>query len=224
MHNSDESSVIREVLTAGYLQTAKDVSNTNINIQFSGTTLVGCLMLNTKLFCANLGDSRAVIAKQKNGDFIPCPLSKDHKPDDNVEMERILSHGGRVETYRDIYGNQVGPYRVWLKHENIPGLAMARSIGDLVAASVGVIAEPEIFEFDLKEEDKFMVIASDGVWEFLSNRQVINMIVPYYQKNQLELACEKVIKEATLRWKKEDEVIDDITCVIVGLNIPPKTA
>lgn len=40
------------------------------------------------------------------------------------------------------YGNQSGPYRVWLKNENYPGLAMSRSIGDMIAASVGVICDP----------------------------------------------------------------------------------
>ena len=44
-------------------------------------------------------------------------------------------------------GNPAGPARVWLKHENIPGLAMARSIGDRIAAQVGVIAEPGEFNF-----------------------------------------------------------------------------
>jgi len=48
------------------------------------------------------------------------------------------------------------------------------------------------------------------------------MIAPFYMKNQLEAACEKVIKEATNRWKQEDEVVDDITCIIISLKIPPK--
>ena len=46
---------------------------------------------------------------------------------------------------------------------------MARSFGDLVAASVGVSPEPEVLSFDLQPDDKFIIIASDGVWEFLSN-------------------------------------------------------
>ena len=49
---------------------------------------------------------------------------------------------------------------------------MARSLGDLVAASVGVSPEPEVLDFDLEPDDKFIVIASDGVWEFLSNERV----------------------------------------------------
>jgi serine/threonine protein phosphatase PrpC len=66
-----------------------------------------------------------------------------------------------------------------LKNEDIPGLAMTRSFGDEVAARVGVICEPgkflvllnivylEILELDLCKDDKFIVLASDGVWEFI---------------------------------------------------------
>jgi len=61
-------------------------------------------------------------------------------------------------------------------NENIPGLAMSRSFGDHAAAEVGVISEPEILEMNLIEDDKFIVIASDGVWEFLSNDEVVRII------------------------------------------------
>jgi serine/threonine protein phosphatase PrpC len=60
--------------------------------------------------------------------------------------------------------------RVWLKHEDTPGLAMTRSFGDSTACRVGVNAVPEIKMFDLEPEDKIIVLASDGVWEFLDNQ------------------------------------------------------
>ena len=62
----------------------------------------------------------------------------------------------------------------------MPGLAMTRSMGDGVAHSVGVTAEPETMQFTLGLNDKFLVIASDGVWEFLSNEDVANIVLPYY--------------------------------------------
>lgn len=168
--------------------------------------------MGNQLWCANVGDSRAIIGKNKNREWSALAVSRDHKPDDPSECQRILDSGGRIEPFKDMRGEDIGPQRVWLKHENIPGLAMARSIGDLVAASVGVIPIPgkiikyrtyslEILYFELKEEDKFIVIASDGIWEFLSNEQVVNMVAPYYVKNQLEAACERLVKEATLKWK-----------------------
>ena len=57
---------------------------------------------------------------------------------------------------------------------------MTRSLGDAVAAQVGVISDPELMEFRLTEEDKFIVLASDGVWEFIENQECMEMIVPFW--------------------------------------------
>ena len=97
-----------------------------------------------KYFVFIEGDSRCVLGRRPNigQPFVSEDLSTDHKPDCPLEKERILSRGGRVETYYDFFGKQIGPYRVWLKDEQVPGLAMSRSFGDLVASSVGVICEP----------------------------------------------------------------------------------
>jgi serine/threonine protein phosphatase PrpC len=62
--------------------------------------------------------------------------------------------------------------RVWLKNENLPGLAMTRSIGDLVAGSVGVTWKPEIAIYKMCQEDRIITIASDGIWEVLENIDV----------------------------------------------------
>lgn len=76
---------------------------------------------------------------------------------------------GRVEPFRESNGAPIGPARVWLKIENVPGLAMSRSFGDAVAHSVGVIPDPEFFELEINSSDKFIIIGSDGLWEFISN-------------------------------------------------------
>ncbi len=68
------------------------------------------------------------------------------------------------------------------------------------------------------DSDKILVLASDGVWEFLSNKEVIEMIAPYYERNSPSGACERVMRESVQRWKREDEVIDDITVVIAFLG------
>jgi hypothetical protein len=58
-----------------------------------------------------------------------------------TERNRIINSGGRVDKYVN-NGIKAGPYRVWVKGENYPGLAMSRSIGDLIATTVGVTSEP----------------------------------------------------------------------------------
>ena len=146
-------------------------------------------------------------------------LSRDHKPDDPEESKVILSNNGRIDSYRDQLGNQIGPMRVWLKNEDIPGLAMSRSFGDAMAARVGVNAVPEIKDFTLTPDDKVIVLASDGVWEFLKNQEVANIVYPFYLQKNAEGAAESLVRAAFKRWKREESVIDDITCIIVFLDV-----
>ena len=97
---------------------------------------------------------------------------------------------------------------------------MTRSFGDEVAGRVGVIAEPEILELDLCKDDKLIVLASDGVWEFLSNEDVASIVMPFFEKRNAEGAAEALVRESYLRWKKEeDDIVDDITCVIIFLDV-----
>jgi serine/threonine protein phosphatase PrpC len=104
---------------------------------------------------------------------------------------------------------KIGPYRLWVKNENYPGLAMSRSIGDLCAHSVGGTCEPgilifinlEIFEFDINSSSRYIILASDGVWEFLSNTQVMKIIEPFYECNDVEGAIQKLIDESVKAWK-----------------------
>jgi len=65
-----------------------------------------------------------------------------------------------------------------------------------------------------------MVIASDGVWEFLSNDEIARIVKPFFEVKNAEKAAEAVVKESYLRWKREEEgIVDDITCVIVFLDV-----
>lgn len=81
----------------------------------------------------------------------------------------MLKLGGRIDRQKDYMGNPIGPYRVWMQNIELPGLAMTRSFGDKIGVQAGVISEPEILEFKIENEDKIIVVASDGVWEYLSN-------------------------------------------------------
>ena len=96
---------------------------------------------------------------------------------------------------------------------------MTRSFGDTVAHSVGCTAVPEIVEYTIKKNDRFLVIASDGIWEWLSNQDVGRILYPYYLKDDAEGAAERIIREAHDAWLGQlDGIIDDITCYIVFLK------
>lgn len=120
-----------------------------INLELSGSTLnIVLIMDNTRLFCANVGDSRAIIAQRPVSFFSKwesLQISTDHKPELQKEAERIAKSGGRIAAVQDFNGSFKGPKRVWRVKEDLPGLAMSRSIGDLIAKSLGVTWEPGKF-------------------------------------------------------------------------------
>ena len=92
---------------------------------------------------------------------------------------------------------------------------MSRSLGDQVAHSVGVSELPEVLEYNLGPNDKFAVVASDGLWEFLENEKICEIVLPYYTQNQPEAAANALVREAHQKWKEEEEVVDDITVVVI---------
>ena len=191
------------------------ILNKSIDTTFSGSTCVSLILTPTKLICANAGDSRCIVGKYTNhNDWFCRELSHDHKPHIKEEKERILLSGGRIEAYKDEHGNYIGPERVWVCNGDVPGLAMSRSFGDDVAQSVGVISSPEIIEMEIKDEDKFVVIASDGIWEFISSQECVDIVKDFYIQNDAQGAVSFLYKEASRRWIMEEEVIDDITVII----------
>ena len=193
------------------------VSNENINSLFSGSTCVSVIYTPERLIVPNIGDSRAVLARYDKitKTYKAIDLSRDHKPTEKDESQRIYENDGRIQPFTEEGGEFVGPQRVWLKNEEVPGLAMTRSFGDRVAATVGVISEPEIKEFDFDENDKFMIIASDGIWEFISSQECVNIVKNFYEKNDLKGCADFLYEESSKRWLKEEEVIDDTTLILV---------
>lgn len=210
---------IEELLFLAVDKTVKKMLRSKLDVLFSGTTCNFCLLKDEFLYVTNIGDSRSVIGYLDNNTngFKSKPLSFDHKPDILTEKQRILRNNGRISPMLNHHGRYVGPDRVWLKDEDVPGLAMSRSIGDLVAASVGVTWKPEIAIYKLSPEDKIILIASDGIWEVLDNDDVINILKPYYNSGKIENAADQLMKECVKLWSKES-VIDDITIIVIFIN------
>jgi len=205
------------LLVEAFEATDKSLRESPIASAVSGSTGVLVLLNKDKIWTANVGDSRAVLGR-RNGvgkSLKAIPLTRDQKPDDPFEQQRILKCGGYVSPE----SAQHGPARVWLRMGEGPGLAMARSIGDHMCAHVGVIATPEIKSFDLHADDALIVLASDGVWEFISDKEAIDIVSSHTTATR---GCTALINEATLRWRKEEgNYRDDITCIVVILPILP---
>lgn len=189
--------------------------NSKVDTIASGSTCCSLFLTPEHVISINCGDSRAVLGKKIGKEWKNHDLSIDHKPDDPIEKERILRCGGRVQPHRDDYGGFIGPSRVWLKDQDIPGLAMSRSFGDKLAASVGTTSEPEVIDYTFTNDDKFLIVASDGVWEFITSSEIVEFIKDFYIKGDAKGCCEFLLKEASARWIQEEQVIDDISMILL---------
>ena len=190
----------------------------DIDSNHSGTTCVLVIHIGEHIICANVGDSRAILVYDEKNDsklnYINVfPLSIDNKPDNPEEKERIYKMGGKIEQLMNQFGERIGPLRVWVKNKDYPGLAMSRSFGDYCGKKAGIISVPEITECNLSVYTKFIVICSDGIWEFLSNIDVMNLGKKYHLINNPKSFCKELVEMSIRFWKKEDIVVDDITIV-----------
>jgi serine/threonine protein phosphatase PrpC len=206
----------REALESAFLSTHAALRcAVQEEAQFSGTTAVVTLLQGRRLTTAWVGDSRAVLVRRSvDGHGWECtPLTTDHKPGDEQELARILAAGGRVRRVRDNRGHDVGPLRVWLPTAWTPGLAMSRSLGDLAAHGVGVSARAQTTVVELGCEDEFLVLASDGVWEFIQPEEAARAVG---RCETAEEASAVLVEAAYDRWMAYGEgTVDDITAVVV---------
>ncbi|KAI9204755.1 phosphatase 2C-like domain-containing protein [Polychytrium aggregatum] len=172
----------------------------------SGCTSVTILITeDNRLFCANAGDSRAVLSR--GGGAIP--LSQDHKPTNPEEINRITMAGGFVEFGR-VNGN----------------LALSRALGDFEFKDVAdlppeqqiVTANPDITEQTLDQNDEFVVLACDGIWDVLSNQQVVDFVRErLLNHGDLAKAAEELMDRCLAKDSDMGGVgCDNMTVIIVG--------
>ncbi|EQC32468.1 AGC protein kinase [Saprolegnia diclina VS20] len=221
-----------EIYSAAFTDTNAKLHTSRIDDSLSGTTAITCFMDGDIIHVANVGDSRAVIARNDQPRIVASPLSVDQTPYRTDERERVKRYGARVLTMDQLEGiapihenwataineevdEDGDPPRVWSPTGNFPGTAFTRSIGDEIAESLGVFATPEIASLQLTPSDRYIIIASDGVFEFLTNQAVVDIIKAY--SDPLE-ACEKVVTESYRLWLHYELRTDDITIVCIYLD------
>ena len=208
------------IIKQSFISIDYNIRNCNFDVNDSGTTCVLLIILGNHLICANVGDSRAIAIYSENNDpnlskLNIVPLSIDFKLEISEEKNRIIRAGGKVDKLKNSLGEGAGPLRVFKPGKDYPGLAMSRSIGDAIAKTLGVIAEPGIIEYNLNEKIKFIVLGSDGIWEFLSNEEVKNIGKIFYLNCEASDLCEELYSNSLIKWKCNDSSVDDITVIVI---------
>ena len=179
---------------------------------FIGSTAVVTLIRGTEVYVSNAGDSRAILCRAGTA----VDLTRDHKPESPRERSRIENAGGRVSI--------VGPC-----HRVDFGLNLSRALGDflykrnadLPPSHQKITAVPEIVKETLTDEDEFIFLGCDGVFELLSNQQVVNF-VRFRLKAGMEprTIVESLLDECCSKdpQKTLGRGTDNESCILVLLN------
>ena len=220
MINLKETQKVGEVLKHAFLEAHESckreeatVSNSDLfDSANAGTTATVVVVVRSTLTVAHVGDSRAILATERSrGPYKLTELTNDHSTSRKDEKKRIIAAGGILKR---LDGDV--PYRVFVRGQGYPGLAMTRAIGDTSGEDAGIIPTPEISQFHLdRSRRNIVVVASDGVWEFLSSQHVVD-IVSMFEPKTAKQAAAKVVEEATKRWNSNSPwAVDDITCIVL---------
>ncbi|KAI3701973.1 hypothetical protein L6452_27505 [Arctium lappa] len=177
----------------------------------SGTTALAVIRQGELVVIANVGDSRAILATTaSDGCLVAVQLTVDFKPNLPDEAERIVECKGRVLCLED----EPGVHRLWLPNEESPGLAMSRAFGDYCVKDYGLISVPQVKQRHITSKDQFIVLASDGVWDVVSNEQAVEIVSSTGDRAK---SAKRLVQCAVHAWKHKRKgiAVDDISAVCV---------
>ncbi|XP_010521955.1 PREDICTED: probable protein phosphatase 2C 25 [Tarenaya hassleriana] len=189
-----EMEIMAEAVRRGYLTTdAEFLKEKEVR---GGSCCVTALVRDGNLVVANAGDCRAVMSIGG----VAQALTSDHRPSRQDERDRIESSGGYVDTFRGVWRIQ-------------GSLAVSRGIGD-IHLKQWVIAEPETKILRIEPEHEFLILASDGLWDKVSNQEAIDIARPLCLGSETPLlACKKLAELSASRGS-----FDDISVMVIPLR------
>jgi len=201
-------------------------------IDRSGSCAVVIIIVDKKIYIANVGDSRAVLSLKYGKEY--RVVTEDHKPSNEKEKNRIIQNGGQVyqtqtpinTTEDDILNGHIllGPYRV------LPGrLSVSRTIGDIEAKGIQfggnpnvVIAYPDIYSYDLEKDDiDFLVLGCDGIYDQISSEEILNCAWMILENKEIKYNLHEkcgLIVDFILKASMARKSFDNVTCVVVALK------
>lgn len=211
---------------------AIDKNNSMNILDHSGSCAVVIIIVDNKIFIANVGDSRCVLSLNNGEKYVV--VTEDHKPSNENEKNRIIQNGGQVyqtqtpitDAENESLNGQIllGPYRV------IPGrLSVSRTIGDIEAKGIQfggnpnvIIPYPEIYCYDLDKDDiDFIILGCDGIYDQISSEEILDCAWMILRNNDINLNLHEkcgMIVDFILKASMARKSFDNITCVMISLK------
>jgi len=184
---------------------------------YSGSTALSIVKQGDLMVIANVGDSRAVLGtRSDDGALAAVQLTVDFKPNLPQEKERIRRCNGQVYCLAD----EPGLYRVWQPSRDSPGLAMSRAFGDYSVKDYGVISAPEVTQRKISSRDHFVILATDGVWDVLSNEEAVQIVAGTPDRGK---AAKRLVECAVRAWRRRRRgiAVDDCSAICLFFHSPP---
>lgn len=165
-----------------------------------GTTALTALVVGRHLVVANAGDCRAVLCRKGTA----VQMSRDHRPSCTLEQKRVEDLGGFIE-----YG--------YLNGE----LSVTRALGDWYmkqpfGSASPLTAEPELGHVLLTEDDEFLIIGCDGIWDVMSNQEAVNLVRMELRKGEDPQLCARKLVSRALSL----DTCDNLTAIVVCFTLP----
>ncbi|XP_076920663.1 putative protein phosphatase 2C 34 [Bidens hawaiensis] len=189
-----------------------------IDTFYSGTAALTMIREGDLIVLANVGDSRAVLGTAlDDGSMKAVQLTVDFKPSLPQERERIYESGGIVCESDD----EPGVSRIRALIDEMPegpGLALSRAFGDFCVKDFGLISEPEVTQRTLTICDRFVILATDGVWDVVSNEKAVEIVSS--SEAERDEAAKRLVEYAATQWKykRPGFAADDISVVCIFFN------
>lgn len=181
---------------------------------YSGAAAVTIIREGDLLVVANIGDCRAVLGTTlDDGSLVAVQLSVDFKPNLPQETERIFKSGGTVSESED----EPGVSRIRASNDETsegpgPGLALSRAFGDFFVKDFGLISEPDVIQRTITTRDRFVILATDGVWDVVSNEKAVEIVSSASERDE---SSKRLVEYAAGQWKRQRPgfCTDDISVV-----------
>jgi serine/threonine protein phosphatase PrpC len=201
-----------QALTEACVQAQRELEATiGREAHYSGTTCVATAIHLNHMWTACVGDSRAVVGAIKGDKVLALDLSIDQCCSNPTERARIASYKGSEIAEFGGFERVMAPNKTTV-------LAPTRSIGDMEFDIVGVIPDPEVTHFQLSGQEQVLIIASDGLWEFISSSQAVSIAM---QCEDATEATDKLLQLSKSKWAKDGlgNYCDDITILVIFLPL-----
>ena len=206
--------------------------NPDFDDSLSGCKAITVCFRGSDVLVANVGNSRAILGERRGNRVIAYALSVDQTPYRKDERERVKASGAQILTMamangereinpdwdqnldQDIDGAEQVPL-VFGLNSRAPAYPFTRTLGDSMTSHLGLIAEPELLQKQLREQDQFIALASDGVWEFITSQAVAITVMEFTDPVD---ACKAIIATAYGHWLQFETYTDNITICVAYID------